>query len=255
MNHKTSGRRFPILYLKFLISKIANQKSKVLCALCLCCILGCYGAKAVKIKVAVDSKVDMKKCGTIAVLDFIDSKSNSITADGRTLARMIRKQLRNSKELNILDERSMYLTLNTEIDKDKIEDPKTLALICDQMGVGAVIVGTFDFRQVNQPMPYIVERYSPTTGKYSPETRTYVRRSYRLLFHAKVVDGATGATVFDYAPRIEDRPEFRRAWGLPFSGRARTEPTSLRGMAARPVTTFVLNLVPHYEYERRMLAR
>ena len=209
----------------------------------------------VKIRVGVDSKIDMGKYSTIAVMDFIDNRSNSLTDQGKTLARMIRKQLANSKELDVLDERSMYLLLNGQISKNNIDDPAALISICNQLGAGAIIVGKFDFRQTNQPMPYIVERYSPRTGRYTPETRTSIRRSHRFSFHAKVVDGKTGEIIFDYTSRTEDRPGSRRTWMSSLSGESRSKPTSLRSMAVRPVTAFVLDLIPHYEYERRILAR
>jgi len=226
-----------------------------LCILCLGCFQGCFGTEAVRIKVGVNSKIDMKEYKTIAVMDFVDSRSNSLTNDGKTLARMIRKQLGNSKELNVLDEKGMNLNLREVIDKDKIENPEILVSIANQLGADALIVSTFEFHQLNQPMPYIVEQYSPRTGRYTPETRTYVRRTQRLSFHARLIDGKTGETVFDYAPRIEERPESRRAWGMPLSGESKSNRTGLRGMAARPVATFVLSLVPHYEYERRILVR
>ncbi|MFC1712962.1 hypothetical protein ACFL6S_04790 [Candidatus Poribacteria bacterium] len=228
----------------------------VLCVLCLSYFLGCLGGEVVRIKVGVDSEVDMRKYDTIAVMDFIDDRSSSLTDQGKILARMVRKQLGSSKGLHVMDERTMHLNLDQEIDKNKINDPAALISMSSQLGADALIVGTFDFREVNQPMPYIVERYSPTTGRYTPETRTYVRRSHRLSFHMRVVDGETGETIFDYTPRVMDRQESRRSTvGLPLSGSGRSEPTSLQGMAAIPVATFVLSLVPHYEYEKRILAR
>ena len=239
-----------------LIDLLTYRPIDLFCVLCLtsCVFLGCYGIEAVKIKVRVDSKVDMKKYSTIAVMDFIDRKDNSPTDQGKILARMIRKQLRNNKELHILDERSMYLTLEEEIDKDKIEAPIALISICDQLEVDALIVGTFDFSRVSRPVPYIIERYSPRTGKYRPEARTYIQGVYRLSLHAKVVDGTTGKTVFDYVPPPEEKPEFRSVWGLSLS-EGGPDLTNLRSMAARPVTAFVLSLIPHYEYERRILVR
>lgn len=219
-----------------------------------CVFLGCYGAEAVKIRVGVDSKVDMRKYSTIAVMDFIGDRDNSPTDQGKALARMIRKRLRSSKEFHVLDERNMYLILEEEIDKGETEDPKVLVSICGQLGVDALIVGTFDFYRASQPVPYIVERYSPRTGRYRPETRTYIQRVYHLSFHAKVVDGITGETVFDYVPPPEERPELRSDWGLPFS-EGGSDSASLRSIAARPVAKFALSLVPHYEYERRMLVR
>ena len=246
--------RLPILDFGSLALKIKNRSRLVSCVFLLICILGCYGTETVKIRVRVDSKVDMKKYSAIAVMDFIDSRKNSPTDQGKTLARMIRKRLRGSKELRVSDERSMYQILEQEIGKDEIADPNALISICDQLGVDALIVGTFDFYQMNQPMPYIVERYSPQTGKYRPETRTYIQKVYRLSLNAKVVDGTTGETIFDYAPPVEEKPELRSVWGLPFSGEG-SDPANVRSVAARPVAAFVLSLIPHYEYERRILVR
>lgn len=208
----------------------------------------------VKIKVRVDSKVDMKNHRNIAVIDFIDIRDSSITEQGKILARMIRKQLKVSREFNILDERAVDLTLLEDMDKDKIESPDALVSVSSQLGADTLIIGTFDFYQLNQAVPYVVQRYSSRTGRYTPETRTYVQRVNRLSLHAKVVDGATGETIFDYAPPSEERPELHNAWGLPFSG-SRDDPEVLRTIAGRPIRKFVLSLIPHYEYERRTLVR
>ena len=217
-------------------------------------VSGCYGTEVVKIRIRVDSKVDMKQYGSIAVADFIDSREKTPTDDGRILARMVRKQLKNNKEFQVLNEKSMRLEPDMEIDESQIGNPEALVSICGQLGVDALIVGTFDFDQRRQPIPYIVERYSPRTGTYAPETRTQIQRVHHLSIHAKVVDGKTGKTVFDYSPPSEEKPEFRSDWGLPLPSRG-SDPASMRSMAVRPVTIFVLSLVPHYEYERRTLVR
>ncbi len=234
------------LYLLFCILRFS--------VLFLICILGCSGTEAVRIKVRVDSQADMSKYKTIAVMSFIDSRDDSTTDQGEILARMIRKQLRDSKEFEVLDEQSIYLSQEEEFNKAGIESPDVLVSICDQLGTDALIVGTFDFYQLNQPVPYIVQRYSPSTGRYNPETRTYVQRVNRLLIHAKVVDGKTGETIFDYSPPLEEKPEYRDSWGFPFSG-GRSDPEVLRTTAARTVKAFVLKLIPHYEYERRTIVR
>jgi hypothetical protein len=223
-------------------------------ALCLICVLGCSGTEVVKIKVRMDSEADMKNYKTIAVMSFIDSRDDSTTDQGGILARMIRKQLKGSKEFEVLDEKSIYLRLEEELNKSKIESPDVLVAIADQLGADALIVGTFDFYQLNQPVPYIVRRYSPSTGRYNPETRTYIQRVNRLLIRAKVVDGKTGETIFDYSPPPEEKPEYRDSWGLPFSGGS-SDPESLRITAARTVKAFALKLIPHYEYERRIIVR
>ncbi len=223
-------------------------------ALCLICLLGCSGTEVVKVRVRVDSEADMRNYKTIAVMNFIDSRDDSTTDQGGILARMIRKQLKGSKEFEVLDEKSIYLRLEEELNKSKIESPDVLVAISDQLGADALIVGTFDFYQLNQPVPYIVRRYSPGTGRYRPETRTYVQRVNRLLIHAKVVDGKTGETILDYSPPPEEKPEYRDSWGLPFSS-GRSDPEALRTTAARTVKAFALKLIPHYEYERRIIVR
>ena len=216
--------------------------------------LGCYGTQTVKIKVPVESKIDMRDYRIIAVMDFIDVRERSSTEEGQILARMIRKQLKKSKDFRVMDERSMNRILEEDIDKSKLEDSEALVSICEQLEVDALIIGMFDLYQLNQPVPYIVERYSPETGRYRPETRTYIQRVHRLLFQAKVVDGRTGDVIFDYAPVAEERPEYRSGWGLPFSTR-RSDPANMRSMATRVVSRFVMSLVPHYENERRILVR
>jgi len=222
--------------------------------LCFICVLGCSGTEVVKVKVRVDSEADMSNYKTIAVMSFIDSRDDSTTDQGEILARMIRKQLKVGKEFDVLDEKSIYLSLEEELNKSKIESPDVLVSISDQLGADALIVGTFDFYQLNQPVPYIIQRYSPSTGRYNPETRTYIQRVNRFLIRAKVVDGKTGETIFDYSPPPEEKPEYRDSWGFPFSG-SRSDPEALRTTAARTVKVFALKLIPHYEYERRTIVK
>jgi len=242
-----------------LVFDMQNQKrlrlmSYVFCLLPFALFLGCYGGESVKIKVLMDSKIDMQKYRTIAVMDFIDTRDNSVTDQGTILARMVRKQLRRSKEFQVLDEKDIDLVLDEEIDKDRIEEPEFLISISDQLEADALIVGTFDFYQMDQPVSYMVERYSPKTRRYNPETRTYVQRVNRLALHIKVVNGSTGKTILDYTPASRDVPELRSIWGQALSGSG-SSPATLRGIAAGPLTAFVLNLVPHYQHEQRKLAR
>lgn len=235
--------------------KAFNSKKLVFCVVLLVCLSGCYGTEVVNIKVKVDSKVDMKNYSTIAVMDFVDARRNSITDGGKALARMIRKQLQRSKEFTILSESNMNPEMEENMDKDGIEDTDFLVSVCEQLGVDALIVGTFDLYQVNQPVSYIGEQYYPRTGIYRPEPRTYIQRVNRFSFHAKVIDGKTGQPVYDHAPPSEEMPDYSsQPRILPFSGSV-TDPAILRRIAARTVSTFVLNLAPHYEYERRILVR
>ena len=233
---------------------IRNIKRFTLCALLLICFLGCYSTEVVKIKTIVDSKIDMRKYKNIAVIDLINSRENEPATQGAILARMIRKQLAKSKDFHVLDEKTIYMRLGEEINKDKIEDPNALIRICNQLGADAIIVGMFNFYQINQAVPYIVERYSSRTGQYRPETRTYIQGVYRLSIHIKLMDGATGKTIFDHTPPVEERPKLGSSWALPLPD-SKADSTNLRGMASKPVSSFVLSLVPHYEYEKRILAR
>ena len=258
-NRKRNEGRF---HFTFWTMKASNSKLYIsnitrfaFCILLLICFLGCYKTEIVKIKTIVDSKVDMTKYKNIAVMDLIDSRENEITTSGTILARMIRKQLGKSKEFHVLDEKTINLRLEEEINKKKIEDPDALINICNQLEADALIVGTFDFYQMNQATPYIVERYSSSTGQYRPETRTYVQGLYRLSFHVKLVDGTTGETIFNYTPPVEERPKVGSTLGLPLPDIGKADPAVLRVMASRPLSKFVLSLVPHYEHEQRALVR
>ena len=236
-------------------SHIRNITRFAFCALLLIYLSGCYKAEVIKIKTIVNSKVDMREYKKVAVMDLVDSRENTLTNQGEILARMIRKQLGKSKDFHVLSEKDTYLRLAEKLDKDKISKSDVLVSICNQLGVDALIVGTFNLRQMSHAVPYIVERYSSNTGRYVPETRTYIQGVYRLSFHAKLVDGKTGETVFDYAPPIEERPKLSTTLGLPLPDDGNVDPEILRRIAARPVNNFVLSLVPHYEYEKRILVR
>lgn len=213
---------------------------------------GCYATEVIEIKIGVDSKIEMKKYKTIAVMDFIDKKSKTNEINGKIIARMIRKQLKANKDFTILEEKSMEF--EGGLNEDDINDPKFLTSISSQLGVDALIIGDFEFYQKYQSVPYIAERYSSTTGKYTPEGRSYIQKVYGFAFRAKVIDGLTGETVFNFTPRAEERPEYRESLSLPFSD-GTNDPANLRNMAVKPVNNFVLSLVPHYEKERRSLIK
>jgi len=166
---------------------------------------------------------------------------------------MIRKQLKNSKEFQILDEHNM--NLDTDIHEDEIIDPVILVSLGSQLGVDALIVGEFEFSQRYQTVPYIVDRYSSSEKKYIPEGRSYIQRMYSFTFHAKVIDSATGETVYEYTPRTDEKPEYRSSGlGLLLSDGS-SDPANLRAMAVKPVTNFVISLIPHYEREHRVLVK
>ncbi len=213
---------------------------------------GCYSTENVDITVRVDSKVDMRKYHTIAVMDFVDRNSKSTNDNGKLIARMIRKQLKKSKDFQILEERNM--TIESEVNENELDDLNVLISLGNQLGADALIIGSFEAYQRYHSVPYIVDRYSASTGKYVPEGRTYYQKAYVFSFKAKLIDIAEGKVVYEYSPRPEERPEYRSGFGLPFSDSS-NEPASIRAMAVRPVTNFVLSLMPHYETERRVLVR
>jgi len=236
------------------ISLSTHKPISLLAFLIFCVLLpGCYGTETVKIKVMIDSRVNMENYKTIAVLDLIDEKKDSITEQGRILARMIRRKLRDSKEFNVISEGTINLTLEEEIDKDRFDDKEFMVSICDTLGADAILVGTFDFYQMAQPISYIAERYYPKTGTYSPEARTYIQRVNHFKLRAKVIDGKNGSVIYDFSPSYVESPEYGNSWLSLFSSGA--DSTSLRSIAIKPISNLVLNLVPHYEYERRVLVR
>ena len=213
---------------------------------------GCYETQMVKIKVRVDSKVDMSKYQTIAVMDFVDKKIKPNEMNGKIIARLVRKQLKKGKGFQVLEERNMEF--GSSISRDDIKDPMIIAFIGRQLDVDALIVGEFEFYQRYQSVPYIAERYSTSTGRYAPEGRSYIQKVYGLSLKAMVVDCKSGETVFTYTPRIEERPEYRNTFSLPFSD-GTSDPSNLRSMVAKPVNNFVLSLMPHYEKQRRLIIK
>jgi hypothetical protein len=243
-------------YIHIRMTELKGFASCVLQFLFLLCLfmffIGCYETEVANIMVKVDSKVDMNKYHTIAVIDFIDKKTKPSETNGKIIARMIRKQLKSNKDFQVLDERNMEL--DGELHEDDIKDPATLVSISNQLGVDSLIVGEFEFYQRYQSVPYIVERYSTNTGKYTPEARNYVQNVYGLSINARVIDGATGETVFSYAPRAEEKPDYQSSLALPFSD-GTSDPANLRAIAMKPVTNLVLSLIPHYEKERRLLVK
>ncbi len=227
-------------------------KALILCLPTTIFLFGCYSTESVDITVRADSKIDMQKYKTIAVMDFVDRKSKNDGDNGKIISRMIRKQLKKSKEFQVLDERNM--TIENVVHEDEIGDVNILASLGNQLGVDALIVGEFDISQRYQSVPYIVDRYSTSTGKYTPEGRTYLQKTYTFSFHARLIDVAKAEVIYDYKPKTEERPEYRSGFGLPFVDNS-NDPSNLRTMAVKLVTNFVISLIPHYEIERRVLAR
>ncbi|MDQ1328847.1 MAG: TolB protein [Candidatus Poribacteria bacterium] len=231
----------------------SNIMRIILFLLPIICFTGCYSTESVNIKVKVNPKVDMSKYKAIAVIDFLDKKSKPNVDQGKIISRMIKKQLKKSEEFQILDEKSMEL--NNDIHEDDIKDPSSLVSLGSQLGVDALIIGEFEFSQRYQSVPYIVDRYSSNERKYVPEGNSYIRNVYSFSFHAKVIDGKTGETIFDYSPRTEEKPDYQSSGlGLLFSD-GTNDPASLRAIALKPITNFVLSLTPHYENERRIVIR
>jgi hypothetical protein len=235
---------------------ILNFKSyiKVLmfCIPAMIFLFGCYSTENVNITVRADSKIDMRKYKTIAVMDFVDKKSKADGDNGKIISRMIRKQLKKSKDFQVLEERNM--TIENVVHEDEIGDINILASLGNQLGVDALIVGEFDISQRYQSVPYIVDRYSTSTGKYTPEGRTYLQKTYTFSFHARLIDVAKAEVIYDYKPKIEERPEYRSGFGLPFTDNS-NDPSTVRTMAVKPVANFVISLIPHYEIERRTLVK
>ncbi len=183
---------------------------------CFIYLLSCskYNMESVNINVKINSKVDMRNYRSIAVINFFDIKGRERKEYGELLARMVRKQLMESKDLRILERKDMEI--DEEIDPSIIDDKESLMNLCNQIGVDAIIVGKYEFGQRFYATPYIVERYSPTTNRYTPEGRTYIQKVYYLKLHCLVIDGKTGEIIFNFAPPIEERTEYSGSSGLPF---------------------------------------
>jgi len=235
----------PVRYLRLYVLRF-----KILIFCFFLSLSGCYSynTEIVNIKVKVDSKVSMSKYSSLAVIGFSDMKNKHGEEYGKVLSRMIRKQLKESENFKVLDERDTLF--GDELGSD---DPETLVDISKQLDVDALIVGKYDFGQRYQAVPYIAERYYPAS-RYRPEGRTYIQKVYYLKFYAKLVDGTTGETIFEFSPPMEERPDYSNSTGLPFLSSS-AEPSNLRTIAAKSVKNFVLSLMPHYEKERRILVR
>lgn len=217
-------------------------------------LLSCsrYNIESVNINVKVNSKVDMRNYHTIAVIDFFDIKGKLGKEYGELLARMVRKQLMENKDFKVLEKKD--IELDEEIDPSIIDNKESLINLCNQIGVDAIILGKYEFGQRYYAVPYIVERYSPRTNRYTPEGRTYIQKAYYLKFHAMVIDGKNGEVIYDFAPPVEERTKYPGSSGLPFSSDS-DDPANLRAIAGKPVRNFVLSLIPHQKSETRLLVK
>lgn len=211
-----------------------------------------YNIEPVNISVKMDSKVDMRNYRSIAVINFFDMKGKGKKEYGELLARMVRKQLMENKDLKILERRD--IEMDEEIDPSIIDDKESLKNLCNQIAVDALIIGKYEFGQRFYAAPYIIERYSPRTNRYTPEARTYIQKVYYLKLHCLVIDGKNGDVIFDFAPPVEERVEYSGSSGLPFSSGS-DDPANLRAIANKPIRNFVLSLIPHQKNETRILVK
>jgi hypothetical protein len=183
------------------------------------------------------------------VLDFVNLRGGNDN-HGKLISRMIRKQLKDN--FNVLDERDTLVDTTTI--KDIISNTEAVLSIAKQLDVDAIIIGGYEFGERYQAIPYIVDRYSPRTGRLTPEGRTYIQRLYYLKFQAKVIDAKTGEVIFDYSPAIEEKPDYGSSSNLPFSDDL-SDASNIRNIAFKPVRNFVMSVTPHYEVERRILVK
>lgn len=213
-------------------------------------LVGCaqYNAEVVNIEVKVDAKVDMNKYSTISVLDFVNLRGDN-HEHGKLISRVVRRQLR--ENFKVVDEGD--LSVDPSSIRSAMKEPELLAPIMKSFDVDAIIIGGYEFGERYHAIPYILERYSPRTGRIIPEGRTYLQRSYYLRLQIKIIDTKTGEVIFDYSSPLEERVDYNRSAGLSFEGTGMS--SFLRSMINRPVRDFVMNLTPHYETERRILVK
>ncbi|HEX28569.1 TPA: hypothetical protein ENG04_00625 [Candidatus Poribacteria bacterium] len=231
------------------------MKGKVSLAVILILILGCGGPEKIWIKVNTPSKIDISRYHSIAVLPLLPLKRDDRNGDqGESISYFIRREIAKVKGINLIDAQTTRRILEGEkISIQTLESPEQMVDICGELGVDAVIAGTYKLYHVSEPRRYYVERYSPQLRQYVTQAVTYYEKTYYLKLHLMLIDSKTGKPILDeeYEPSYS---EAHNIGSLIVSEVAQDNP-ALERLTLDAISQFLKKIAPHYEREERYLLR
>ncbi len=216
---------------------------------------GCGNKTRVLIKVKVQSEIDVNKYKKMAIIPFLNTSKSKDGELGEHIAFLLRRKLSKSSHLEILDTRETRDILAGEkINLNTLKDENALVDVGGQLGVDALIVGSYKFYDISEPRRMYYDRYSQQLQRYVTDTVTYFHKSYVLSLRIFIVNTNTGKTVWKAPPYKETASENHNLGTLLISEISGKNAIT-KELASRAVTKFIRQIAPHYETEERILVK
>lgn len=213
----------------------------------------CSNATKVLIKVKVPSEIDVDKYSKIAVIPFLNDE-NKNEKWGEDIAFLFRRYLGKSKKFSVLDVKDTKLALEGEkIEQLTLQDKDKLIDLGGELGVDALIVGTYRFYNINEPRRLYYDRYSARLQRYITDTVTYFHKTYVLSLNISIVDSNTGEVV--WSDKFEQSASENHNIGTLIISGISGDNSVIKRLASRAASDFMRKIAPHYETEERILVR
>lgn len=223
-------------------------------AVCLAMFAGCSSTVSVPVRVKVAAELDLVKYDRIAVIPFVDKENRLTREQLDELAELLRQNLSRIPNLNVQPGlTTRELLENEDLNAEKLRDPDHIRNWAGVLNTPAVVTGVVRYYSVTAPRQRYVERYSFQMQRYVTEVETYLARTHYLNVELAVRDGENGTALLPFK-RIRQAEETDTVIG--YVVREATGASSLLNRLIRaPFRDFSRQIMPHYEYEERILAR
>ncbi len=224
-----------------------------------CCLwttlyCGCSHTTKVLINVKMQSEIDIDKYANFAVLPFINRKAEKKNELGRSIAFLFRRYLGKSGKFQVLDTKNTNALLEgEEINLDTLRDTNKLIDLGGELGVDALIFGSYKFYNTSEPRRLYYDRYSTNLQRYVTDTVTYFHKTHVLSLNISIVDANTGNIVWRDTLKYTAE-EDHNLGTLLISGLSGGN-SIMKQLASQAASELARKIAPHYETEERVLAR
>jgi len=217
--------------------------------------LGCGNTTKVLIKIKVQSEIDVSKYKKIAVIPFLSNDESKNNEEwGENIAFVFRRNLSKSQKFDVLDGKDTKLTLEGEqITLDILQNTDKLIDLGGELGVDALIVGTYKFYNISEPRRLYYDRYSAQLQRYITDTVTYFHKTYVFSLDISIVDTNTGGTV--WSDKLEQTAEEDHNLGTLLISGISDDDNVMKRLTTQAASKFMRKIEPHYETEERILVR
>ena len=242
------------------IPRISNSRprAEVLCAVIatigIVLLAGCSSTVTVPVRVKVAAELDLRKHDRVAVIPFVD-KENRLNAEQlEELTELLRQNLSRIPNFNVQPGLTTRELLESEdLNADTLRDPDHVRNWGGALNTPAVITGIVRYYSVTAPRQHYVERYSFQLQRYVTEVETYLARTHYLNVEFTVWDSETGTALLPFK-RNRQVEETESVVGYVVREAMGTS-SLLNRLIREPLRDFSRRIMPHYEYEERVLAR